>query len=159
MWGRLCMGCLRKAIKFMPFFKSIVLNIILSLEVFHLQAQCPPPGFPSAGESFELAPMICEDLNGYCNSYINRLKQKPFYGCDGQVLGTYGWIGFVAASTSISIRVAPKNCSEEKGLRGALYSLSDVLNPIGRPQCDPSQEPFELSWKNFEVCQLSKVSV
>ena len=48
-----------------------------------LRAQCPPPGFPDPGNTCPLAPILCENLDGYCSTINNNNTVQSFPGCSG----------------------------------------------------------------------------
>ncbi|HRI59444.1 MAG TPA: hypothetical protein PK228_06965, partial [Saprospiraceae bacterium] len=82
---------------------------ILSTPLF---AQCPPPGFPDPGNTCPQAPVLCENLDGYCATINNANSPQPFPGCSNMwQLNNDEWFAFFAGTTSITIEVTPSNCT------------------------------------------------
>ncbi|MCW5920897.1 MAG: gliding motility-associated C-terminal domain-containing protein [Saprospiraceae bacterium] len=138
----------------MKFFYH-VLTCALSILCYPLFGQCPPPGFPDAGNTCVQAPVLCENLDGYCNTINNNNQQQNFPGCGGQfVLNNDEWFAFFAGTTSITIQVTPTNCTPgpNMGLQGGIYSAC-VSQPLAL-QCQCTQNPFILSSNNFVVGQI-----
>lgn len=126
---------------------------VLTAPVF---AQCPPPGFPDAGNSCPQAPILCENLDGYCNQINNNNTPQSFPGCPGWQLNNDEWFAFFAGSTSITIQVVPSNCSQgpQMGLQAGIYA---GCGPPWQPmalQCSCTQNPFTLSSNNFVIGQI-----
>lgn len=93
----------------------------LSVPLF---AQCPPPGFPDAGNTCVQAPILCENLDGYCNEINNNNVSQNFPGCPGWTLNNDEWFAFFAGTDSISIQVTPSNCNQGQnmGLQAGVLS-------------------------------------
>ena len=109
---------------------------IVFLALFQtLSAQCPPPGFPQPGNTCPQAPILCENLDGYCATINNNNISQTFPGCPGWVLNNDEWFAFYAGTTSITIQVTPSNCSPGAmmGLQGGIYS-----------GCGPPWNPMDL---------------
>jgi hypothetical protein len=132
----------------------LILALALLTNLISLYGQCPPPGFPDAGNTCVQAPILCENLDGYCNEINNNNQTQSFPGCPGNVLNNDEWFAFYAGTTSISIQVTPSNCSQSgnMGLQAGIYS-SCVSNPMDL-QCPCSEDPFVLSSTNFVVGQV-----
>ncbi len=119
-----------------------------------LQAQCPPPNYPwPANSSCAAAPILCANLNGYCNTLPNDTGNQPFPGCDPiHSLNNDEWIAFIAGSTSITIEVIPQNCYlQDHGLQAGIY---DGCNgPIMDVQCDcaGSGDAFLMQSDNYII--------
>lgn len=116
-------------------------------------AQCPPPGFPNSGNTCQQAPILCDNLDGYCNTINNNNQQQDFPGCGGNwVLNNDEWFAFFAGTTQISIQITPSNCSGNgfnEGLQAGIYhgcggAVMDV-------QCACDEDPFVLSSSNYVV--------
>jgi gliding motility-associated-like protein len=125
---------------------------ILSYPLF---AQCPPAGFPDSGNTCPEAPVLCENLDGYCNTINNNNIPQPFPGCAGQwTLNNDEWFAFFAGTTSITIQVTPSNCSpgQNMGLQGGIYAQC-VSQPMDL-QCPCTTNPFILQSNNFVVGQI-----
>jgi gliding motility-associated-like protein len=134
----------------------IYLSIFLSL-FFHLfaLAQCPPPGFPEPGNTCAQAPILCENLDGYCSTINNNNVSQPFPGCGWPwTLNNDEWFAFFAGSTSITVQVTPLNCSPgaNQGLQGAIYF--GCGGPVMDVQCECTEDPFILTSNNFIVGQV-----
>jgi gliding motility-associated-like protein len=130
--------------------------ITLSQAIF---AQCPPPGFPQPGNTCVQAPILCEDLDGYCATINNSNNQQTFPGCPpGQyALHNDEWFAFFAGSTSITIQVTPSNCTQggnSQGLQGGIYSGCGPPWTVMDVQCQCSETPFTLSANNFVIGQV-----
>ncbi len=128
----------------------------LGLIGFRAQGQCPPPGFPDAGNTCPQAPILCENLDGYCNTINNNNTPQSFPGCPGWQLNNDEWFAFFAGTTSITIQVTPSNCTQgpNMGLQAGIYA---GCGPPWQPmdlQCACTQNPFVLSANNFVVGQV-----
>ncbi|MBL7828064.1 MAG: hypothetical protein JNJ57_15645, partial [Saprospiraceae bacterium] len=129
---------------------------ILLLFVFAVNAvfgQCPPPGFPNSGNTCQQAPILCDNLDGYCNTINNNNVQQNFPGCGGGwVLNNDEWFAFFAGTTTITIQITPTNCTStgnNQGLQAGIYhgcggSVMDV-------QCACEEDPFILTSTNYVV--------
>lgn len=128
-----------------------------------LHSQCPPPGFPDPGDNCG-APIICENLDGYCNTINNNNVSRPFPCCQGWTLNNDEWFGFFAGTTSISIEITPSNCDPggQQGLQGGIYETCPPGNPSNNwcnnnvmdTQCSCTEDPFTLSSNDFVVGQV-----
>lgn len=112
---------------------------------------CPPPGFPDAGNTCQQAPLLCVNIDGYCNTINNNNQQQNFPGCNQNVLNNDEWFSFFAGTSCITIRVIPSNCSQgnNMGLQAGIYRQC-VSNPIDL-QCPCSTQPFLLESCNYIV--------
>ena len=119
-------------------------------------AQCPPPGFPQSGNTCPQAPILCENLDGYCNTINNNNQQQSFPGCGGNfVLNNDEWFAFYAGSTTITIQVTPSNCNgngNNNGLQGGIYN--GCGGPVMDVQCPCSTQPFVLTATNYVIGQI-----
>jgi len=120
--------------------------------------QCPPPGFPDSGNTCSDAPVLCANLNGYCNTINNNNQQQNFPGCGGGwVLNNDEWFAFCAGTTSISIQVTPSNCNGSggnNGLQGGVYSGCPPTSGNAMAlQCPCTVNPFTLTSNNFVIGQ------
>ncbi|MCB0517889.1 MAG: gliding motility-associated C-terminal domain-containing protein [Lewinellaceae bacterium] len=117
-------------------------------------AQCPPPGFPQPGNTCVQAPILCENLDGYCATVNNNNVVQNFPGCPGWQLNNDEWFAFFAGTTSITIQVTPSNCTQsgQMGLQGGIYG--SCISQIMDVQCQCTQNPFQLSSNNFVVGQI-----
>ncbi|TNE66411.1 MAG: hypothetical protein EP344_02470, partial [Bacteroidetes bacterium] len=121
-----------------------------------LNAQCPPPGFPSPGNSCPTAPILCENLDGYCTTINNTNQVQTFPGCPGWQLNNDEWFGFFAGSTSITIEITPSNCTpgNQMGLQGGIYAGCGPPWTVMDVQCACTEDPFTLSSNNFVIGQV-----
>ena len=121
-----------------------------------LSAQCPPPGFPDAGDDCPSAPILCVTLDGYCNTINNNNVPQPFPGCGGQwTLNNDEWFAFYAGSTTITIEVVPSNCNVvggNEGLQGGIYF--GCGGPVMDVQCNCTTNAFTLTSTNFVVGEI-----
>ncbi len=119
-------------------------------------AQCPPPGFPDAGNTCPEAPILCENLHGYCNTINNNNTPQSFPGCPGWQLNNDEWFAFFAGSTSISIQVVPSNCTQgpNMGLQAGIYAGCGPPWQAMALQCACTQNPFTLTSNNYVVGQI-----
>lgn len=137
------------------FYYVILFVFILTSEQV-IYAQCPPPGFPQPGNTCPTAPILCENLDGYCATINNNNTTQTFPGCPGWQLNNDEWFAFYAGTTTISIQITPSNCSPgtQQGLQGGIYT------GCGNPwtsmdlQCSCTENPFVLSSTNFVVGQI-----
>lgn len=137
------------------------LYFYLSLSVFFtflnatLYAQCPPPGFPEPGNTCPLAPILCENLDGYCATINNNNSTQYFPGCGPPwQLNNDEWFAFFAGSTSITIEVVPQNCTQgnQMGLQGGIYY--GCGGPVMDVQCECTENPFILTSNNFIIGEV-----
>ncbi|MFN0015305.1 MAG: hypothetical protein ACKVU2_12225 [Saprospiraceae bacterium] len=135
------------------YFLLFVLLTVISSPIF---SQCPPPGFPDAGNTCLLAPILCENLDGYCNEINNNNTPQGFPGCPGWQLNNDEWFAFFAGTTSISIQVTPSNCSNgpNMGLQAGIYAGCGPPWVSMDLQCSCTQNPFILESNNFVVGQI-----
>lgn len=138
---------------------SLLLICVLLAFYQNLFAQCPPPGFPQPGNTCVQAPILCENLDGYCATINNSNQVQNFPGCPpGQyALHNDEWFAFFAGSTSITIQVTPSNCSangNNQGLQGGIYAGCGPPWTIMDVQCQCSTAPFTLSSNNFVIGQV-----
>ncbi len=131
----------------------LALCLLLSWKV---AAQCPPPGFPDAGNTCPQAPILCENLHGYCNTINNNNTPQNFPGCPGWQLNNDEWFAFFAGTTSISIQVIPSNCSQgpNMGLQAGIYAGCGPPWQAMALQCACTQNPFTLTSNNYVVGQI-----
>jgi hypothetical protein len=134
------------------------LTFILTLLMYgnHLFGQCPPTGFPAPGNTCVQAPILCGTLDGYCATINNNNVVQQYPSCPGWTLNNDEWFGFIASSTTITIKITPSNCSGgnpgQEGLQAAVYQTC-VASPIAR-QCQCSTDPFMLTANNYVIGQL-----
>ncbi|MCB9332119.1 MAG: gliding motility-associated C-terminal domain-containing protein [Lewinellaceae bacterium] len=139
----------------MKSFYFLLTPVFLGL-AFSAFSQCPPPGFPSPGNSCPTAPILCENLDGYCSTINNSNIVQNFPGCNNNVLNNDEWFGFFAGSTTISIQITPSNCNPgpNQGLQGAIYDGCGPPWTWMDLQCACSTAPFTLTSTNFVVGQV-----
>lgn len=138
----------------------------LFLQIFvPIFSQCPPPGFPNSGDNCG-SPIICENLDGYCNTINNNNQSRAFPCCNNFTLNNDEWFGFFAGTTSITIDITPSNCTPGTngalGLQAAIYAACPPNNPSNNwcntnlmdAQCSCDQNTFTLSSNNFVVGQV-----
>ncbi|MCC7466439.1 MAG: hypothetical protein IT261_09230, partial [Saprospiraceae bacterium] len=129
----------------------------------NLFGQCPPVGFPDSGDNCG-SPIICENLDGYCNTINNNNQSRPFPCCPGWTLNNDEWFGFFAGTTTISIQITPANCSPggQQGLQGGIYDACPPGNPGNGwcndnamdLQCSCTEDPFTLTSTDFVVGEV-----
>ena len=129
----------------------------------NLFGQCPPAGFPDSGDNCG-SPIICENLDGYCNTINNNNVSRPFPCCAGWTLNNDEWFGFFAGTTTISIEITPSNCSpgQQQGLQGGIYEACPPGNPnanwcnnnVMDTQCQCTEDPFTLTSTDFVVGEV-----
>jgi gliding motility-associated-like protein len=132
----------------------LILFLVLSSGAI-LNAQCPPTGFPDAGDDCPTAPILCVTLDGYCNTINNNNTPQNFPGCGGPwTLNNDEWFAFYAGSTTITIEVVPSNCSNGafEGLQGGIYF--GCGGPVMDVQCNCTTNPFTLTSNNFIVGEI-----
>jgi gliding motility-associated-like protein len=135
--------------------RELLLTVCLALfGVFSVQAQCPPPNFPEAGDDCAGAPILCETLDGYCSTINNNNVPQSFPGCPGFALNNDEWFAFFAGSTTITIEVVPSNCSSgsNPGLQAGIYQ--GCGGPVMDTQCECETNPFILSANNFIIGEV-----
>ncbi|HMX42046.1 MAG TPA: hypothetical protein PKD78_17030, partial [Saprospiraceae bacterium] len=84
-------------------YSAVTICFFLGLQFVH--AQCPPPGFPEPGNTCQTAPVLCDNIDGYCTTINNNNQQQPFPGCNGWVLNNDEWFAFVAGTTTITLQI------------------------------------------------------
>jgi gliding motility-associated-like protein len=122
------------------------------------QQNCPPPGFPNPGNTCVQAPILCENLDGYCSTINNNNVSQNFPGCPGWTLNNDEWFAFYAGTTQISIRITPSNCqpgnNNGQGLQGGIYRACGPPWQSMDLQCQCTVNPFILEANNFIVGQI-----
>ncbi|MEY3053467.1 MAG: hypothetical protein RLY31_3252 [Bacteroidota bacterium] len=119
-------------------------------------AQCPPPGFEQPGNNCGQAPILCDNLDGYCATINNSNSPQPFPGCSGQwILNNDEWFAFFAGTTSITVQIVPSNCNgNNPGLQGGIYAGCGPPWTVMDVQCPCTTNPFILTSNNFVVGQI-----
>lgn len=137
-------------------FHYLLLACLLTGVTPSLFAQCPPPGFPQPGNTCPQAPILCENLDGYCATINNNNTTQNFPGCPGWQLNNDEWFAFFAGSTSITIQVTPSNCSAGgmMGLQGGIYAGCGTPWIPMDLQCACTTNPFILTANNFVIGQI-----
>jgi hypothetical protein len=140
----------------MKHFYLLLTCLLMGISASLFAQPCPPPGFPDAGNNCVQAPILCENLDGYCNQINNNNSPQSFPGCPGWQLNNDEWFAFFAGSTSITIQVTPSNCSQgpQMGLQAGIYA---GCGPPWMPmdlQCSCTQNPFILQANNFVIGQV-----
>ncbi len=128
------------------FFLFILMNLV--------SGQCPPPGFPNPGDSCPDAPVLCENIDGYCATVNNNNNVQNFPGCPSNVLNNDEWFAFFAGTTTIEIEITPSNCQNggNMGLQGGIYG--GCINNIMDVQCPCEEDPFSLFSSNFVIGEI-----
>jgi hypothetical protein len=139
----------------MRFFYCFLASAFILLPL-SLSSQCPPPGFPQPGNTCPTAPILCENLDGYCATINNSNTVQSFPGCPGWQLNNDEWFAFFAGTTSITIQVTPSNCSSggQQGLQGGIYAGCGNPWTAMDLQCACTEDPFILSSSSFVVGQI-----
>ncbi|MEZ4925825.1 MAG: gliding motility-associated C-terminal domain-containing protein [Saprospiraceae bacterium] len=131
----------------------VFIGIISILETY---GQCPPPGFPDSGNTCPQAPILCENLDGYCNTINNNNVPQSFPGCSGMwQLNNDEWFAFYAGTTTIGITVTPSNCTangNNQGMQGGIYD--GCGGPVMDVQCSCTEDPFNLWDDGYVVGQI-----
>jgi hypothetical protein len=118
-------------------------------------AQCPPPGFPSPTDECLTAPILCQNLDGYCSTLPEVNIDQPFPGCTGFALNNDEWFAFYAGSTTITIEIVPSNCQDPPPNQGMQAAIYDGCNgPAMATQCGCSSGPIVLSSNNYVIGQI-----
>ncbi|MGI9159782.1 MAG: gliding motility-associated C-terminal domain-containing protein [Saprospiraceae bacterium] len=138
-------------------FFSVLFSIFLHFETI-AQQNCPPPGFPNPGNTCVQAPILCENLDGYCSTINNNNVSQSFPGCPGWTLNNDEWFAFYAGTTQISIEITPSDCqpgnNNGQGLQGAIYRACGPPWVSMDLQCQCTVNPFILESNNFIVGQV-----
>ncbi len=130
----------------------LLISIMWSAE---LAAQCPPPGFPPVGDTCPQAPILCTDLDGYCDTLGTNNIVQAFPGCPSNVLNNDEWFGFVAGTTTIALLITPSACQGtygQYGVQAAILEGSCSGSAIAT-QCGCTTNAFTLQASNFIVGQ------
>ncbi len=142
------------------YFLTPFLFLLFSVSLF---GQCPPPGFPNSGSNCG-NPIICENLDGYCNTINNNNQSRAYPCCTGWQLNNDEWFGFFAGSTTITIEITPSNCSPggQQGLQAAIYDNCPAFPPpagwctanLMDAQCSCEEDPFILTATDFIIGEV-----
>ncbi len=134
--------------------KILVFAFTLMAGLAEIHAQCPPPGFPQPGNTCPDAPVLCDNIDGYCATVNNNNVVQPFPGCPNNVLNNDEWFAFFAGTTTITLEITPSNCQQSgnMGLQGGIYGA--CISQIMDVQCPCTQNPFQLTSNNFVVGQI-----
>jgi hypothetical protein len=136
----------------------LLLTGLFLLSCSWVSAQCPPPGFPDPGNTCPQAPILCENLDGYCATINNNNVTQNFPGCFGPyVLNNDEWFAFYAGSTSITIQVTPSNCTSNgnnQGLQGGIYYGCPPGVDVMDVQCECETDPFILQSNNYIIGEI-----
>ena len=130
--------------------KLILLLALNSVFIQLMNAQCPPPQFPPdpPGQDCVASLVLCDDINGYCNTLPSINNQQAFPDCGGNVLNNPSWFSFVAATSgTIGLEIIPSNCQMtggQSGMQGAIYEGSCTGSAIAT-QCNCTTGNFILS--------------
>ncbi|MEO1263076.1 MAG: T9SS type A sorting domain-containing protein [Bacteroidota bacterium] len=134
---------------------SLFVLLLYFFQTLNLNAQCPPAGFPPMGGDCSTAPVVCEDLDGFCGTLGFDDNPQIFPGCPNNVLNNDDWLSFYADTTFIAILITPTNCfsGPNLGMQGAIYD-SSCSGFAMSTQCNCTEAPFILSSSDFVVGQL-----
>lgn len=112
---------------------------IASLFIQKLSAQTQPPICPT-DELVEMSP-FCEDACIICDidgfSGRNGRDDEYFLPDDFCTLRQHNgkWIGFIAGSVDLSVRLSVSNCELNTGLEIGIYEATDCSNPVSVGSC------------------------
>lgn len=124
----------------------------------NIRAQCPPPNFPNPTSYCQNAPILCENLDGYCATLGVSQPSSPLPGCNPNqyVLNNPAWFAFYAGSNTISVQITPDNCTpgSQMGLQGGIYGGCSPPVTVMDVQCACTTSPFTLSSNNFVIGQI-----
>ena len=128
--------------------------IIFALLSLSSNAQCPPAGFPEPGNTCPEAPVLCDDIDGYCATVNNNNIVQNFPGCPNNVLNNDEWFAFFAGTTTITLEIVPSDCdqSSNMGLQGGIYS--ECISNSMDLQCSCQEDPFQLTSSSFVVGEI-----
>ena len=132
-----------------------LLTTFLFTVLCEITAQCPPAGFPAPGGGCSSAPLLCQDIDGYCAEIGSGGGSQPFPGCNNPwELNNDEWFAFFAGTTTIEIEVSPSNCApgSNQGLQGGIYD-DCVFNDMAL-QCPCTEDPFTLLATNFVIGEI-----
>lgn len=143
------------AINYFDMKHLYTLTLFVIIAPVWLSAQCPPAGFPSPGNTCPQAPILCENLDGYCASINNNNVVQSFPGCSGWFLNNDEWFAFYAGSTTITIEVTPYNCTQGGGFIGLQGGIYDGCGgPVMDVQCSCTDDPFILTSSNYVIGEI-----
>ncbi|MCB0643984.1 MAG: hypothetical protein KDC44_20190, partial [Phaeodactylibacter sp.] len=129
--------------------------LLLFLLAASAGAQCPPLGFPEPTSDCTTAPILCENLDGYCATLGSDNVSQTFPGCPGFALNNDSWFAFYAGSTTITIEIVPSNCQSGPPNNGMQAAIYDGCNgPAMDTQCDCLTGPITLSSNSYVVGQI-----
>lgn len=134
--------------------KTLLLTLGCFLGCFSIaHAQCPPNGLPLPGNTCIEAPLICQGIDGYCNTLGSNNVPQEWTTCpDNYVLNNDEWLAFVAGSTTITLQITPENCvgsGTNIGMQAGIYQ--NCNNMVVDQHCACSSDPFTLSANNFVI--------
>jgi len=132
----------------------LLVTFCLFVSLQQASGQCPPPGFPSPGNNCPDAPVLCDNIDGYCATVNNNNQVQNFPGCPNNVLNNDEWFAFFAGTTTIELQITPSNCqnSNNMGLQGGIYG--GCINQVMDVQCPCEEDPFSLVSSNFVVGEI-----
>ncbi len=136
--------------------KELLLPLFfLCFIVTEVISQCPPPGFPAPGNTCPEAPILCQDIDGYCTTINNNNIVQNFPGCPANVLNNDEWFAFFAGTPTIILEIVPTNCQGTGGGVGLQAGMYDGCNGnVMDTQCNCSAVPFTLQSNNFVVGEV-----
>jgi gliding motility-associated-like protein len=135
--------------------ECLLLVLFFCINLNQVSAQCPPPGFPLPGDNCAQAPVLCQNIDGYCTTINNNNQVQTFPGCPGNVLNNDEWFAFFAGTPTITLQITPTNCQGPPGQMGLQAALYDGCqgNALAT-QCNCTSAPFLLSSNSFVVGQI-----
>ncbi|RMG77476.1 MAG: gliding motility-associated C-terminal domain-containing protein [Bacteroidetes bacterium] len=135
--------------------RNLLFIALLFFTLTNLSAQCPPPGFPIPGNTCPEAPILCQDIDGYCTTINNNNITQNFPGCPNNVLNNDEWFAFFAGTPTITLQITPSNCQGTGGGVGLQAALYDGCQGSAlATQCTCASTPFQLSSNNFVPGQI-----
>ena len=120
--------------------RHLYLLCLFCVADYSLMAQSPPTACPDNVQPMPAAfcseaCIIC-DLDGYysTNQWFPNWDAPPQF-CAPQ-FHSINWVGFVAGSTDITLRIQPSNCQNWDGLQAGIFSTPDCSNFTQVSNCD-----------------------
>ena len=122
--------------------RRLYLFCLFCMACYSLIAQSPPTAcpdnvLPTPAAFCSEACIVC-DLDGYygTNQWFSQWDAPPQF-CAPQ-FHSINWVGFIAGSTNITLRIQPFNCQNWDGLQAGIFSTTDCNSFLQVSNCDPT---------------------
>ena len=135
--------------------KLILFVFLMSIIRFHGISQCDFSLLPD-GELCTDAIYLCgNELDGYTDRMPTELAEPlPWIGlCNNEGSAeNMTWIAFTVCDTTVTLRITPSNCENDRGIQAGLYrrcGYSVDCSPVIKPSEIGAISTFDLTWDGF----------